>query len=188
MKNIILILLSGFYYACTCYPYIFKDYVIGEVYTTPVGSPILTSKYGCAVIPKDTTKRPTSGYCQELVYSGRSQNTIYLLYREYEIARQGDFIRSAYTTSYVYDITNTQLITFRNFRLNVMDANSNQIKFSVVSDGIQRGANLITIYTKDGGVHQGPLKQLIKGEAIYILDSKGDLIKFEWAEIDRYEE
>ena len=53
---------------------------------------------------------------QELVYNGRVGNSLKLVYREFS----DDFIRPAYTQEVQYDLTESNVIGFRNLRIEVL--------------------------------------------------------------------
>lgn len=68
----------------------------------------------------------------EIIYSGATKNTINLLYREYT---SDDMARPAYTQNLTYDRTSPTL-RFRNVEIRVVDASNQDLKYTVVADGL----------------------------------------------------
>lgn len=67
---------------------------------------------------------------QELIYNGKSGNEIKILYREFK----GDMIRPAFTQILQYDLKDSSTIRFKNFKIQILSANNEQIKYKVVED------------------------------------------------------
>lgn len=70
---------------------------------------------------KDSFKR-------ELVYTGISQNTISVLYREY----MDDMARPAFSQELKYDLSQGDIIGFKGSRFQVIKANNTSIKYKVI--------------------------------------------------------
>lgn len=66
---------------------------------------------------------------QELLYNGKSQNTIKVSYREYN----NDFSRPAFTQELTYDLAEGKTIGFRGMKIDVIEATNLIIKFVVRS-------------------------------------------------------
>ncbi len=66
---------------------------------------------------------------QELIYNGKSQNTIKLSYREFK----DDFARPAFTQELSYDLSEGKIIGFRGMKIEVLEATNSVIKFIVRS-------------------------------------------------------
>lgn len=62
---------------------------------------------------------------RELIYAGRSQSTISLLYREF----LDDMARPAFSQSFQYDISNSPMIGYKGARFEVLEANNLSIKY-----------------------------------------------------------
>lgn len=67
---------------------------------------------------------------QELIYTGRSGSTIGVTYREYA----NDFARPAFFQDLKYDLDDSDTIVFRDWRLRVLEANNQHIRFAVMDD------------------------------------------------------
>lgn len=66
---------------------------------------------------------------QELIYNGRSGDTIKILYREYT----GDLLRAPFSQDIQYDLREGNTIGFKGARLEVIDAANVKIKYRVLS-------------------------------------------------------
>lgn len=79
----------------------------------------------------------SKGYTNfELIYNGRTRDSFQVLYREYT---QNDLVRPAFTQTLVYDVDGTS-IRFRNLHMEVEEASSEQLRFTVIADGEGSGA------------------------------------------------
>lgn len=77
----------------------------------------------------------SGGFRHELLYSGRSGDTIKITYREYNMSSGlASFARQAFTQHVEYDLSKSRAITFKKYRINVLEANNEKIKFVVISD------------------------------------------------------
>lgn len=65
----------------------------------------------------------------EIVYNGKSQDTIRLSYREYH----DDFARPAFYQDLSYDLSESRTIGFRNMKIEVLEATNSDIRFIVRS-------------------------------------------------------
>ncbi len=70
------------------------------------------------------------GFKTELIYSGKSGNTISVNYREYK----DDFARPAFYQQMQYDLSENSVITFRETVIKVLHADNNAITFEVLKD------------------------------------------------------
>jgi hypothetical protein len=66
-------------------------------------------------------------YKQELIYVGKSKDTIRLSYREYI----NDMARPAFHQDLTYDLAESREIAFRDLRIEVLEATNSTIKFFV---------------------------------------------------------
>jgi len=66
-------------------------------------------------------------YKRELVYNGKSRETIKVSYREY----RDDFTRPALNQDLSYDLSESREIAFRDMRIDVLDATNSSITFRV---------------------------------------------------------
>ena len=65
---------------------------------------------------------------RELIYTGRSGNSISLLYREFK----EDMARPAFSQALQYDISTDKVIGYKNARFRVIDANNTSISYEVL--------------------------------------------------------
>lgn len=121
----------------------FKSYAINVEQQRNIGSPMLTfenitfvegkrwvgllySEDGWAHFKYATD----DSFKEELIYTGRSGNTIHISYREYK----KEFARPAFYQELRYDLKESDIIVFRHYRIKVLDANNEFIKFIVLTD------------------------------------------------------
>jgi hypothetical protein len=74
------------------------------------------------------TKLDSLGFQRELIYNGKSGDTIRVLYREF----QNDLVRPAFTQELSYDLADSDTIGFQEVRIRVMEANNTSITFEVL--------------------------------------------------------
>ena len=70
-------------------------------------------------------------FVAELIYSGQSNNTIRLVYREY----LDGLARPPFTQELEYDLSESTAITFKSLEIDVIEATNNHIRFMVREDG-----------------------------------------------------
>ena len=104
-----------------------KNYKIGVDTQKGVGDPMVSVE---TFVVKRGDRVPGRGQQQELIYTGRTGNTISVTYREYV----NDFARPAFFQDLHYDLGNSDVVVFRKWRLRVLEANNQFIKFQVLSD------------------------------------------------------
>jgi len=67
---------------------------------------------------------------EELVYKGRSDNTLHILYKKYgKASSTPDFSQEL-----TYDIGNSDTVEIRNYKIRVLNATSEYIRFQVLED------------------------------------------------------
>ena len=69
-------------------------------------------------------------FMEELIYTGRSGNTLHISYREYK----KDFARPAFFQELRYDIGQSRTIVFKQYKLKIIEATNEYIKFIVLVD------------------------------------------------------
>lgn len=67
----------------------------------------------------------------QIVYSGLDGRTLHAVYREYA----GDFIRPAFSQNLQYDLNESNTLSFRTVRIEVIRATNTEIEYRIVSDG-----------------------------------------------------
>ncbi len=83
--------------------------------------------------PYQFTSRPivnANDFQQSLIYSGRVGDTIRVSYREFS----GSMARSAFTNEAEYDLSSSNIIAYRGARIEVLDANNEEIRYKVLSN------------------------------------------------------
>lgn len=71
----------------------------------------------------------------ELIYTGKSGESIKLLYREYAPSENGaDMIRSAFNVELEYDLSKSKEIAYKKIRILVAEASNTEIRFTVTND------------------------------------------------------
>jgi len=68
------------------------------------------------------------GFRQELIYSGRSGDTISFLYREFS----QDLIRPDYSQEMQYDLTGGAIVGFKSVRLEIIEATNTEVTYKVL--------------------------------------------------------
>lgn len=79
--------------------------------------------------PKDIVKFTPESFRRELVYSGVSQNTLTLMYREFK----DNMARPAFTQELKYDISQNRVIGYKGARFEVVEAGNTMITYKVLS-------------------------------------------------------
>jgi hypothetical protein len=85
----------------------------------------LKNVIGGKLLPVDIEK--VGSYKQELIYNGKSKDTIRLSYREYI----KDMARPAFFQDLTYDLLESREIAFRDLQIEVLEATNSTIKFFV---------------------------------------------------------
>jgi hypothetical protein len=120
-----------------------KNYEINQAAQVSIGAPIISNQsvftvkekrwVGYAFSPdgwKVTEYTTSDSTKQELIYTGRSGNTINVSYREY----LQDFVRPAFFQELRYDLSQSDIIVFRNYRIQVLEANNEFMRYKVLAD------------------------------------------------------
>lgn len=122
---------------------VFKSYVVGETKTATIGDTFLVDQNGSVSTVRrwvgilnspdgwKVSKEASEDYVRrELIYSGRSADTIKVAYREY----RGGMAAPAFFQNVEYDLGASKTIKFRRFTLDVINATNQSITYKVVSD------------------------------------------------------
>lgn len=121
----------------------YKSYAVGSTVTANVGVAFLTDQKGAVekvkrwvgVINSPDGWQTDEIYSRdfvkkELVYSGKSGSTIEIDYREY----RGGLAAPAFYQSVKYDLNESNVVGFQNFRFQVLDASNSSIKVIILQD------------------------------------------------------
>ena len=129
LTSIILILLEG----CGTSKIVNqKDYDLGMPKTVTVGSTMLS--YYSAKSQIFNSNLLDKGTKQELVYTGKSGNTIKIDYSQYYIYDGEWYIEDGFPLHLEYDLSSGDLITCKYYRIRILSSDNNEIKFIVIND------------------------------------------------------
>ena len=81
-----------------------------------------------AIVEKVVTSQ--TNFVQELIYNGRSGDTLKFIYRELA----NDMLRAAFTQDVQYDLSQSREIGFKNVRLEVIEASNTSITYKMLSN------------------------------------------------------
>lgn len=120
-----------------------KGYTIGNQVTAPIGVPFLVDQDGSIEVVKTWVgiiespngwkieKRYSEDFIRkELIYSGGSGGTIEISYREF----RGGFAAPAFYQNLKYDLSQSKLITFQNFQIEIINTDNQSITYMIVKD------------------------------------------------------
>jgi hypothetical protein len=120
-----------------------KNYSINSVQQANIGSSMLSNKVAKVVEGKRWVgvlhskdgwqhfkEYSDDSFMEELIYTGRSSNTIHISYREYK----KDFARPAFFQEIRYDIGLSRTVVFKQYKLKIIEATNEYIKFIVLVD------------------------------------------------------
>lgn len=121
----------------------FKSYAVGRAVTANVGAVFLINQKGkvekikrwVGLFNSPTGWQVDEVYSsdfvrKELVYSGKSGSTIEVAYREY----RGGLAAPAFYQSVKYDLNESDVVGFQNFKFQVLDASNSLIKVVILQD------------------------------------------------------
>ena len=130
--------------SCTSYiPFSYKGYDNKTQYSTNIGSTMIYRESGYKKATAPDTGRTTDplqintihhGSRYELIYAGINHNVIQILYREYVVRINQGYYEPVFSQIFQYDINENKSITFQNYKIQVFEANSELIRFQVLSD------------------------------------------------------
>ncbi len=121
----------------------FKSYSLGRTATATIGDAFLVDQTGSVETVKvwvgiinspdgwKTEERYSRDFIRkELLYSGRTGNTIEVSYREF----RGGLAAPAFFQSVKYDLSQSSVIRFQRFVIEVVKADNQSITYKVISD------------------------------------------------------
>jgi len=129
LAGIILIFLDGCGTAKTITQ---EDYDLGTEKTVTVGSTMLS--YTSAKPQTYNSNLLDKGTKEELVYTGKSGNTIKIDYRQYYVSDGEWYIEDGFPLHLEYDLSSGDLITCKYYKIRVLSSDNNEIKFIVIND------------------------------------------------------
>jgi hypothetical protein len=140
--------LSSFIFLYSCgsihyKPVNLKNYGLGQTKQENIGSPMVKHKKGVLITGKKWVGMMNSpdgwehihqysddSFQEELIYTGREGDIIHISYREFK----KDFARPAFYQELIYDLSKSDKIVFKQFKIKVVEATNEYIKFIVLTD------------------------------------------------------
>jgi hypothetical protein len=108
-----------------------QNYRLGLSQSCAIGDPIVSySVVDSWDYPPPDYGGPGS-FKQELIYTGRSGDTIHASYREY----MNDLARPSFFNDLQYDLHQSQIIVYKRYRIKVLSATNESITYIVIEDG-----------------------------------------------------
>lgn len=121
----------------------YKSYLVGREATATIGEAFLVDQNGSVekvkkwvgILNSSDGWRIEERYSQdfvrkELLYSGKSGNTIEVSYREF----RGGYAAPAFFQNLKYDLSESRLIRFQKFSVEILQADNQMIKYKILSD------------------------------------------------------
>ena len=121
----------------------FQSYSVGEIREATVGEPFIVDQKGSiekvriwvGILNSPDGWKTENRYSEdwlrrELLYSGRSGNTVEINYREF----RGGYAAAPFYQAVKYDLNDSSTIRFRQFVIEVIQANNQRFKYRIVSD------------------------------------------------------
>lgn len=121
----------------------FKSYFVGQQGTATIGEAFIVDQNGSiekvktwvGILNSPDGWKVEERYSQdfvkkELIYSGKSANTIEVSYREF----RGGFAAPAFFQSVKYDLAESRVIRFQRFRIEVLQADNQAITYKILGD------------------------------------------------------
>ncbi len=121
----------------------FKSYSVGREATATIGEAFLVDQSGSVekvktwvgILNSKDGWKVEEHYSQdfvrkELLYSGKSGSTIEVSYREF----RGGFAAPAFFQNLKYDLTESKVIRFQRFRIEVVQADNQAIQYKILGD------------------------------------------------------
>lgn len=119
------LLLSCYLFGCGRSQYLIYNFNRGHAIVSTVGQEMLnfTNLY-----KDDATGALLGSFIATLTYSGKQGPTLKIFYRE----ESNGYARPAFTQELTYDISSDSTLTFRNTRIQVIEATNSLVKFVVL--------------------------------------------------------
>jgi hypothetical protein len=77
----------------------------------------------------------------ELVYAGKSNNNVKIYYREYVVQNGAWLAKDAFTQELNYDLSEGNIIRYRDIQMKILSANNEKIVFKVITNKTQPSKN-----------------------------------------------
>jgi len=121
----------------------FSSYTVGENKEATVGEAFIVDQQGSVETVRHwvgllsspdgwkTDKRYSADWMRrELLYAGKSGNTVEINYREF----RGGYAAAPFFQTVKYDLSESHIVRFRRFVIDVISADNQRIKYRIVSD------------------------------------------------------
>lgn len=121
----------------------FKSYSVGRTATATIGEPFLVDQNGSVekvkrwvgIFNSPDGWREEDRYSRdfmrkELIYAGKSGNTIEISYREF----RGGFAAPAFFQSIKYDLVESKIVRFQKFQIEIVSADNQSITYKILND------------------------------------------------------
>lgn len=121
----------------------FKSYSVGKTATATIGEPFLIDQNGSVekvktwvgVFNSPDGWRVEDRYSRdfvrkELIYAGKSGNTIEISYREF----RGGFAAPAFFQNIKYDLIESKIVRFQKFQIEIQNADNQSITYKILND------------------------------------------------------
>ena len=121
----------------------FTSYQVGVIKEATVGDAFIVDQRGAVETVKvwvsilyspdgwKTEKRYSADWVRhELLYAGKSANTVEINYREF----RGGYAAAPFFQTVKYDLSESRTVRFRRFVIDILSADNQTIKYRIVSD------------------------------------------------------
>lgn len=121
----------------------FKSYMVGRTATATIGEPFLVDQAGSVekvktwvgVLNSSDGWRVEDRYSRdfirkELIYAGKSGNTIEISYREF----RGGFAAPSFFQNVKYDLVDSRIVRFQKFQIEIYNADNQSITYKILND------------------------------------------------------
>jgi hypothetical protein len=131
MKTLLLFLPLTFLLSCGLANerFFVQDFKVGDIKECTVGQTMITEEAG---MRNTVYKVKYDGYKWELVYSGKEGDILHVQYREYVITREGTLVKEGFAQQLTYDISESDVIAYKDVRLKVLEMTSSKLLFEVL--------------------------------------------------------
>ena len=169
-----------------------------------VGDVVFLWEYGTKQGNSSAEAVKVDGYHMELVYSGASQNILFLMYREYSIMppypytskTSGMYLKAGYNHEFRYDLSTSKIITFRDIKIEILSADNEKLSYILLqapkgykSKSTARAIGApkkLSLTLKDGSTITGDVISQEKGKYIEIQKADGKTVTVKWDDITNF--
>lgn len=107
-----------------------EDISAPGVFTYKIPMTYVTNASFKGEVERTTVLMPSgTSFRQELLYNGRVGDGVRITYREYS----GDMLRPAFSQEAVYDLSESDIVAFKDARLRILEATNSHLKYEVLS-------------------------------------------------------